>query len=71
MKSTLLDLLQAVTQKGLPLLLNFLDDALLLGLSRLGVSLPWLEWLGMILLLGTLTYWAFRVVRFLARRHST
>jgi hypothetical protein len=40
MGSTTVDLLQSILQKGFPVLLNFLDDAILLGLTRIGVSLP-------------------------------
>ncbi|HAA27999.1 MAG TPA: hypothetical protein DCE56_10485 [Cyanobacteria bacterium UBA8553] len=47
----------------LPFLLSFLDDALLLGLSRLGLQLPWLQWLNPILLGCTLMYWAVQILR--------
>jgi hypothetical protein len=68
MGTTTLDLLQSVLQKGLPLLLNFLDDAILLGMTRMGVSLPWLQWLSWVLLIATLLYWTYRLYRFLSRR---
>ena len=35
---------------------SFLDDAILLGLSQLGVHCASLEWLSKILLIGTLLY---------------
>ena len=68
MGSTTLDLLQSVLQKGLPLLLNFLDDAILFGLTRIGVSWPWLQWLSLVLLIVTLLYWSFRLYRFWSHR---
>jgi hypothetical protein len=44
-------------------LLSFLDDALLLGLSRLGLNLPWLQWLNPIILSGMIMYWAVQILR--------
>ena len=36
---------------------SFLDDAILVGLSNLGVHWPALEWLSKIVLIGTVIYW--------------
>ncbi len=47
----------------LPFLLSFLDDALLLGLSRIGLHLPWLQWLNPVVLSCTLMYWAVQLLR--------
>ena len=47
----------------LPFLLSFLDDALLLGLSRIGLHFPWLEWLNPVILSCTLMYWAVQLLR--------
>jgi hypothetical protein len=40
-----------------PFLLGFLDDALLLLLSRLGFHLHGLEWLSPVILSCTIVYW--------------
>ena len=65
----LLTLLQTAAQKGFPLLLNLLDDILLAGLARVGISLPWLQWLSFVLLGLSLLYWSFRLIRFLSRKY--
>jgi len=44
-------------------LLSFLDDALLLGLSRLGLNLPWLQWLNPIILSCMIMYLAVQILR--------
>jgi len=67
MFSHLFDLLQAGLQKGFPILFSFLDDALLLGLSQLGINLPWLHWLGGALLGMTLIYWSWRLIHVVYR----
>ena len=69
MRSDIFDVLQTVLNKGFPFLMSFLDDALLLGLSQLGVNLPWLQWLSTILLSATILYWSFRLARFLYQRY--
>ena len=70
MRSDIFNLLQTVLQKGFPFLFSFLDDALLLGLTKIGVSLPWLQWLGVILLSVTILYWSVRIARFLYQRYQ-
>ncbi|HEY9735289.1 MAG TPA: hypothetical protein V6D06_03370 [Trichocoleus sp.] len=62
--------LQSALQKALPLALSFLDDALILAASNLGLHLPWLQCLGTVLLTVSLLYWAFRVVRFCYKRYT-
>jgi hypothetical protein len=42
--------------KLLPFLLSLIDDALVLGLSRLGLHIQWLHWLSPIILLFTVVY---------------
>ena len=54
--------------KVLPFLLSFLDDALLLGLSRLGLHLHWLHWLSPVVLSCTLVYWAVGIGKSLYHR---
>ena len=50
----------------LPFLLSFSDDALVLGLSRLGLHIHWLQWFSSVILSCTILYWAMKLWR---RRH--
>ena len=68
MRSDILSFIQTTVCKGLPLLLSFLDDALLLGLTRIGITLPWLQWLSIILLCATALYWSWRILRVLYQK---
>lgn len=43
-------------KKFLPFLLSLIDDALVLGLSRLGLHIQWLHWLSPIILMFTIVY---------------
>ena len=43
-------------KKRFPVLLSFGDDALLLGLTEIGIHLPWLEGLSAVLLSVTMLY---------------
>lgn len=70
MQSPLSESLVNLFQKGLPILLSCLDDALLLSLSKIGISLPWLQGLSYFLLAATIAYWTFRLIRFLHRRYQ-
>ncbi|MEM9008550.1 MAG: hypothetical protein AAGE59_34195 [Cyanobacteria bacterium P01_F01_bin.86] len=70
MRSDTFSLFQTVLQKGFPVIFSFLDDALLLGLTKIGISVPWLQWLSLILLSATILYWTFRIARFLYQRYS-
>lgn len=69
MRGELLELIKTGLQGGLSIILSFLDDALLLGLTKIGVSLPWLQWLSMALLSITILYWTLRIARFLSQRY--
>lgn len=53
-------LLHITVEKGLPVALSFLDDALLLLLSKIGIPLPGLDWLGWFLLACTILHWTVR-----------
>lgn len=44
-------------------LLNFLDDAVLLGLSRSGLHLPGVQWLSPILMSCTILVWGVRLFK--------
>ena len=68
MRSDIFDLLPTVLQKGFPILLSFLDDILLLGLTQIGVNLPWMQWFGVLLLGITMLYWSFHITCFLYQR---
>lgn len=70
MRSDLFCLIQTVLQKGFPILLSFVDDALLLGLSKFGISFPGFEWLGALLLSATLLYWGWRILQYLYTKIS-
>lgn len=70
MRSDTLTSIQTALQKGVPFLFSFLDDALLLGLTKLGVSLPWLQGLSIILFSATLLYWSLQILRFVHKRYS-
>ena len=56
-----------IVQKGCVLLLNFVDDIAIFGLSRLGFHWTWLQWLSTALLIATLVYWAIRLWRYYRR----
>ncbi|MGB3136538.1 MAG: hypothetical protein WBG38_18085 [Nodosilinea sp.] len=58
-------LVQAVLQKGFPIALSFIDDALLLLATRAGLHWPWLKWLSTVLLTATLLYWGMQILLFL------
>lgn len=64
-------LLQKLLQKVLPLSLNFLDDALLFAVSKIGLHLPWLQGLTTVFWTLSLLYWAFRIGKFFYRRYYT
>ncbi len=46
-----------------PFLFSLLDDALIIGLSRLGCHIPWLEWLSSIVMGCTALYLAVQLWR--------
>jgi ABC-type nickel/cobalt efflux system permease component RcnA len=65
MQNQFFSLLQSIFQKGLPFALSFVDDALLLAATRMGLHLPWLQWASTVLLISTVLYWTVRLLRFL------
>ncbi|MEM7062604.1 MAG: hypothetical protein AAF572_05510 [Cyanobacteria bacterium P01_B01_bin.77] len=56
-----------LVQKALILLLNFVDDIAIFGLTRLGLHWAWLQWLSTILLVVTVAYWTIRLWRYYRR----
>lgn len=65
--------LQLITQalaKAAPLALSFADDALLMVLAKLGITLPGMAWLPTVLLSITIAYWSVRVAIFLYARYQ-
>lgn len=52
------DLLQAFLQKGVPFLLSFGDDAILMGLSKTGIRIPFIPRLDVILFSISILYWS-------------
>ena len=69
MHNNLFNLLQTAVQKSLPILFGFLDDLLLLGMTKIGITLPWLQWFSIFLLSATILYWSFCIMRFLRQRY--
>lgn len=51
-------------QKLSVLLFSFLDDIAVFVLSRMGFHWMWLRWFGTVLLVTTLSYWIFRLLRY-------
>ncbi|MBD0334255.1 MAG: hypothetical protein ICV62_02100 [Cyanobacteria bacterium Co-bin13] len=64
-------LLQSLLQKAFPLALSFLDDAIILAVTNLGLNLPWLHCLGTVLLVLSTVYWTIQIVQFCYQRFST
>lgn len=67
MNISLKSLVQNFPNQLLPVLLSFLDDALLLGVSHLGLHLQWLKWLSPVLLYSTFLYWAVQLLRYISK----
>jgi hypothetical protein len=63
-------LFQSILQKALPLALSFLDDAIILAVTHLGLNLPWLHCLGTVLPILSTLYWIIQIVRFCYKRFS-
>lgn len=59
--------LYSLLSQGLPFLFSFADDALLLGISHLGIHLNWLQWLSPVMMSCTLLYWTVRLAIVLHR----
>lgn len=51
----------------LPFMLSFTDDALVLGLSRLGLHIHWLQWFSWVILSCTILYW---IMQLWCKRHG-
>lgn len=64
MSEQFMNVLFTTFQKVFPIALSFVDDALILVLSKIGVHLPGLQWLGTALLILTILYWTVRLIRF-------
>lgn len=69
MQSSLTDTLQSLFAKVAILLLSCVDDALIMALSKLGVSLPGLQCLSTVLVTLTVCFWLYRLLRFVQRRY--
>lgn len=69
MQSSLTATLQSLCQKAAILLLSCIDDALIMMLSKLGVSLPGLQCLSTVLVILTICFWLYRLLRFVHRRY--
>ncbi|MEO0541037.1 MAG: hypothetical protein AAFZ80_09260 [Cyanobacteria bacterium P01_A01_bin.105] len=63
-----LEQLSTIVRQGAVLALGFLDDLLLMGLSQMGFHWVWLQWLSTALLVISIAYWAYRIVRYCHRR---
>lgn len=59
--------LYSLISQAIPFLFSFADDALLLGISRLGLHLNWLQWLSPLLMSFTVLYWTMRLAIVLYR----
>lgn len=57
------DPFQNVLRHLFPFLFSLLDDVLIVGLSRLGCHLPWLEWLSPAVIAGTAIYFTIQIIR--------
>lgn len=74
MNTHLESLIQFFSNKLLPLTFSFLDDILLFLISKLGVSIPGLQWLCSALMICSLAYWVIRLYKYFhtknCRSHS-
>jgi len=66
----LLQIIFQVASKAAPLALSFVDDALLIVLTKLGITLPGMAWLPTVLLISTTVYWSIRVSIFLYAKYQ-
>jgi hypothetical protein len=60
---------RAVIIQVLLFLVSLLDDALLLGLSRLGINIPYLKWLAPIIFVALSYQWIRHLYQFLKHRY--
>jgi hypothetical protein len=64
-------LIHLFLDKVFPFALSFLDEALLLLLSKLGLHLQWVEYFFTVLIIFTLLYWMARVLYWLAKSQKS
>lgn len=69
MQTSLTSDLPSLLQKGAIVLLSCVDDAIVMTLGKLGVSLPGLQVLSTILITVSICFWVYRIGRFLYRRY--
>lgn len=69
MQPSFTDSLTSILQKGSIFLLSFVDDAIVMTLGKLGVSLPGLHCLSTILITVSVCFWIYRIVKLLHHRH--
>lgn len=60
---------RAVVVQVLLFLLSLLDDALLLGLSRLGINIPYVKWLAPVIFIALSYQWIRHLYHFLRHRY--
>jgi hypothetical protein len=60
---------RAVMIQVLLFLISLLDDALLLGLSRLGINIPYLKWLAPIIFVALSYQWIRHLYHFVKHRY--
>ncbi len=68
MHSTLTDSLPSLLAKAAVVLLSCLDDALVVILSKLGITVPGLQGLSTLLMAITVGFWLYRLLRFMSCR---
>jgi hypothetical protein len=66
MQSSLTDTLQSIVEKAAIVLLSCIDDALIMTLSKLGISLPGLQFVSTVLITITVGFWLYRLLRFVS-----
>ena len=68
MHSTFTDSLPSLLAKAAVVLLSCLDDALLVVLSKLGLTVPGLQGLSTLLMAITVCFWLYRLLRLMICR---
>jgi hypothetical protein len=59
----------ALVQVGI-FMLSLLDDAAIVGLSRMGVHIPGLNWVGTIVIVGMIIHWMEKMGHYLINRYQ-
>jgi hypothetical protein len=57
-------------QRAVLFLVSLLDDALLVGLSRLGINIPYLKWLAPIIFVALSYQWIRHIYQFVKHRYA-